>query len=37
VDALRGDLEKTITFGPPPPPSVVKPAPRPLEVVKSPA
>ena len=37
VDALRADIEKTMDFELPPPPSVVKRAPRPLEVVKSPA
>jgi len=36
VDALRGDLEKAITFGPPPPsPVVVEPRREPQEVVKS--
>lgn len=35
VDALRGDLEKTIAFSPKPAPSIVTPPPRPREVVKS--
>ncbi|HKA35259.1 MAG TPA: hypothetical protein VKH43_00470 [Thermoanaerobaculia bacterium] len=35
VDTFRNDVEKTIHFGSPPAPAVVKPAPLPQEVVKS--